>query len=79
MPRFYFNVRAGSTIIEDEEGTELLSLEEARAEALLDARSLMSAAILEGDDISGRSVEISNDAGEVLFILPFTDAINPKA
>jgi hypothetical protein len=76
MPRFYFNVRVGPHVIPDTEGTDLASLQEAQAEALLDARSLMSAAILEGDDISGRSIEICNEAGDVLFILPFGDAVN---
>jgi len=75
MPRFYFNVRSGLAVIEDEEGTELPSLTAAKTEALSDARSLMSAAILEGDDISGRSIEIRNEAGDVLFILPFADAV----
>src|SRR5947207_739010 len=69
MPRFYFNVRAGLVVIEDEEGTELPSLTAAKSEALMDARGLMSAAILEGDDISGRSIEIRNEAGDVVFIL----------
>jgi hypothetical protein len=57
----------------------LSSLQKAQAEALLDARSLMSAAILEGDDISGRSIEIRNEAGELLFTLPFSETIKPRA
>jgi hypothetical protein len=75
MPRFYFNVRVGPHVILDIEGSDLSSRKEAQAEALSDARSLMSAAILEGDDISSRSIEIRNDAGEVLCILPFADAV----
>jgi hypothetical protein len=79
MPRFYFNVRVGPHVILDIEGTDLPSLQEAQAEALLEARSLMSAAILEGDDISSRSIEIHNEADEILFILPFTEAVKPRA
>jgi hypothetical protein len=75
MPRFYFNVLVGPHVILDIEGTDLSSLQEAQADALLDARSLMSAAILEGDDISGRSIEIRSETGDVLFILPFAAAV----
>jgi hypothetical protein len=72
-PRFYFSMHVGPVVIEDEERTELPVA--AKSEALLEARGLMSAAILEGDDISGRSIEIRTEAGEILFILPFADAV----
>ena len=40
MPRFYFNIiTAGGPLI-DFEGTELADLEDARAEAIADARAL---------------------------------------
>jgi hypothetical protein len=79
MPRYYFNVVTTTTTVEDLEGTELPSLDAARKEAIKDARQLMGAAILDGDDISSRRIEISNDAGEVLFVLRFTDAIKPRS
>ncbi|UVC12526.1 hypothetical protein IHQ71_30275 (plasmid) [Rhizobium sp. TH2] len=62
------------TIIEDYEGTELMDLDAARDEALQDARALMSAAMLDGWDISGRSIEICDEAGEVLLRVAFTEA-----
>ncbi len=34
MPRFYFDVREGSTFIEDEEGLEFPNLDEAEQEAI---------------------------------------------
>ncbi|MGO7564842.1 hypothetical protein ACC754_36425 [Rhizobium johnstonii] len=61
------------------EGTELPSLENARQEAIEDARTLMSDAILLGQDISSRGVEIRNEMGEVLLKVPFKDAIKPVA
>lgn len=75
MRRYFFNVIAGTETIEDEEGTELPSLVAARFEALKDARTLMSAAILEGWDISGRSINICGEAGHVLMRVAFRDAI----
>jgi hypothetical protein len=79
MTRYYFNVVTPTTTVEDLEGTELSSLDAARMEAIKDVRQLMGAAILDGDDISNRSIEITNDAGEVLLVLPFADAINPRS
>jgi hypothetical protein len=77
MPRFFFNT-IGSDIVVDPEGAELRSLAEARIEALEDARALMSQAILQGHDISGRRVEICNEAGQVLLVVPFADAIKAR-
>jgi hypothetical protein len=77
MPRYYFNIIAGDGIREDLEGTELPSLEDANAEAIEDARTLMSDAVLLGQDISSRRVEICNEAGDVLLTVSFKDAIKP--
>lgn len=73
--RYYFNMISHAGALNDHEGTELTSLEVARREAIEDARTLMSMAILEGRDISDRSIEICNCAGEVLLIVAFRDAI----
>jgi hypothetical protein len=76
MSRFYFSVITNAEKIIDEEGTELPDLNAARAEAIEDARALMSDAILGGRDISDRSIEISNESGEVLMVVPFVDAVS---
>jgi hypothetical protein len=78
MPRYYFNIVTGDGIREDFEGSELPSLDHARIEAIEDARSLMSDAILLGQDISSRRLEIYNEAGDVLLTVAFADAIKPK-
>ncbi|PDS96048.1 hypothetical protein CO659_21065 [Rhizobium sp. S9] len=62
---------------EDLEGTELPSLEQTWEEAIEDARALMSDAILLGQEISSRRLEICNEAGDVLLTLAFADAIKP--
>jgi hypothetical protein len=75
VPRFYFNIiTAGGPLI-DFEGTELADLEQARAEAIADARALMSTAMIDGYTIFGRSIEIRNEAGDLLLVLPFTEAV----
>lgn len=79
MPRYYFNVVAGHGVREDLEGSDLPDLEHAWAEAIEDARSLMSDAVLRGEDISCRRLDICNEAGEVLLTVPFKDGIKPTA
>ena len=75
MPRFFFNVIVGSTVMVDEDGTELVSLEIAREEALKDARGMMSDAVRQGQDISARRIEIRDETGAILEIVSFVDAI----
>jgi hypothetical protein len=73
MPRYYFNVIAPTKTIKDREGTELSSIDEARAEAIEDARQLMGAAMRSGQDISGRRIEITNARGAVLLVVRFSE------
>jgi hypothetical protein len=73
--RYHFNIIKPSGIARDLEGTELPSLEAARAHAIEDARVLMSMAILEGRDISGRTIEVTSEDGEVVLVLAFRDAV----
>jgi hypothetical protein len=77
MPRYYFNIVTRNSVREDFEGSELSSLEQARSEAIEDARALMSDAILLGQDISSRRLEICDEEGDVLLIVAFADAITP--
>jgi hypothetical protein len=77
MPIFHLNIATRTTVIRDEEGTELVDLAEARREAIKDARGLMSAAILQGRDISHRHIEICNEDGDILLKMPFSDAYEP--
>jgi len=60
----------------DEDGTELATIEDAREEALKDARGMMSDAVRQGQDISARTIEIRDAAGLVLDIVSFADAIS---
>jgi hypothetical protein len=77
MPIFFLNIATRTTIIEDDEGSELADLAEAHREALKDARGLMSAAILQGRDISHRRMEICSAEGTILLRVPFSDAYEP--
>jgi hypothetical protein len=78
MPRYFFHVVAGNKVIPDLEGTDLPDIDTARDEALKDARALMSAAILEGWDISGRSIDIIAESGTVVLNLAFREAVRQR-
>lgn len=78
MHRYFFNVRKGSKTVVDPEGSELPDLAAARAEAIENARDMMSRAILKGYDISRRYViDICGEDGSVLLQVPFAEAILP--
>ena len=77
MTRFFFNYRLGEDYVRDEEGTDLADIHAARAEAVKDARHLMSRSILDGHDVSKRVFEICDETGRVLLELPFVEAISP--
>lgn len=77
MPRYFMNIRTGSgERIEDQEGDDLPDLEASRAEALASAADLMSKSI--GLDWRDCAFEITNERGETEFILPFSQAPQPR-
>ncbi|MFS8148872.1 DUF6894 family protein [Rhizobium sp. BR 249] len=75
MPKFYFNVVSNAGMVIDLEGSDLATIEDARREAVQDARALMSQAVLSGRDISARKIHICDERGAVLQIVAFTDTI----
>ena len=79
MPRYHFNILTESGPIVDDEGTELRDLDHARTEAIADARALMSVAMSDGRTIFGRSIAICNEAGDVMMVVPFSDAVKSSS
>jgi len=64
-------MRDGDRLSEDTEGTELPDLETARAEAIAAAREILSDHIAEGVFVSGRQIEIHDEAGQHLDTVTF--------
>jgi hypothetical protein len=77
MPRYFFDL-VGQQTITDIEGSELASLNEARSEAIEDARAIMSDAVRAGYDVTARRVEIRDEAGELLAVVPFADVLSKR-
>ena len=67
MPRYYFNIRDGYDLDEDEEGIELPDIEAARAEALATVEELRE----ELADAGDIELEITDEEGNRLLTVPF--------
>jgi hypothetical protein len=67
MPRYFFNIRDGYDVDEDEEGIELPDLEAARAEALATVEELRDELV----DAGSIELEITDESGQRLLTVPF--------
>ena len=71
MRRYYFSIVDSLGFIPDDEGRDLPDAEHARDYAIEGARSLLGAEILTGKlDLRGR-IEVTDDGGNVIEIVPF--------
>jgi len=75
MPQFFFHLRDGHDVLLDGEGIELAGLEAAAAQALKEARSLISHDALEGRINLRQRIEVEAPAGTVVHRLEFVDAV----
>lgn len=75
MPRYFFNIRNGNGLTEDEEGRDFPDVGAARAEALKGVRSIVAEEVKEGQlDLAGR-IEITDESGGAIEDIPFGDAL----
>ncbi len=77
MSRFFLHQEIDGDILEDPDGTEAADLAEVRQQAIEAARQLVANAILGGTAPLGRAFRITDEAGHVLLVLPFRDALPP--
>jgi hypothetical protein len=64
LPRYFFHIRDGSSIIPDDEGMELSGMRAAHAEALQSADDLVRAGICAGAG-QPRAIEIVDESGKL--------------
>ncbi|WP_182422089.1 hypothetical protein [Aureimonas sp. ME7] len=74
--RYYFNIREGSVLIEDHDGAELPTLEDAYEEAIQAAREMLATRVLAGQPLGHRSFEIQDQNGNRLVTVPFSNAMS---
>lgn len=73
--KYFFNLRSHDGIEADDVGVELGSLAAAEAEATRAAREMISELVLQDDEIDGKTFEIADAQGTVLFIVPFRNLL----
>ena len=76
MPHFYLHLRDGDTLLKDPDGRDFGSLDEARIEAILSARELMSARVLAGRKPNHSWFEIADCNDNVALVVWFEEAIS---
>jgi len=77
LSRFYLHQQIANGLIEDPDGTEAVDLTAAKHEAILAARQLLANAILTGVPPLGTAFQITDEAGQMLLTVPFSDALPP--
>ncbi|MCB8820859.1 DUF6894 family protein [Microvirga rosea] len=68
MPLYFFNIRDGYDVDEDEEGVELPDLDAARAEAIATVEELRD----QLTDAANIELEITDETGRRLLTVPFS-------
>ena len=74
MPRYYFDCLGDHELVADDHGADLPSLTAAREHALRIARSVMAAGS-RTDDWSRWTVDVADEAGEPVLVVPFPEAL----
>jgi hypothetical protein len=75
MARFFFHLKRGDEIIEDDEGTDLPNTAEARERALQSAREILTEAIKGGWELYADALIVTDDQGEPVAFVPLVEAL----
>lgn len=75
MTRFHFHLHECGTVLEDEDGAELLNVEAARARAVSEAREIMSSEVRQGALCLGCCIVVTDTAGAEVLRVPFREAV----
>ena len=76
MARYFMHLRDGTEQILDPEGLEFPSVDAVRKATLIAARDLMTGDIRTGVIDFRFRIDVEDEAGEVIYTLPFKHAIN---
>ena len=77
MPLYYLHLRDGTDQILDPEGLELNGMEAVRKAVLRGARDTISHDVIADGIVDFRfRIDAENEAGEIVYSLPFTDAVS---
>ena len=76
MPRFFLHLHQCEKYYPDEEGQSLHDLSAARRVAIRDARGLMAEEMKSGRLCLGCRIDIADETGRVLDVIPFKNAVD---
>ena len=76
MARYFMHLRDGTEQILDPEGLEFPNIEAMRKAVLVSARDLMTGDIREGVMDLRFRIDVEDEAGEIIYTLPFKHAVN---
>ena len=80
MPLFFFHLRGGPDGLSlDKDGLDLLDVEAAYLEAHQTALDMAQEWLRKGRNPRGYAFEVANGAGEVVFEVPFAEALDRQA
>jgi Domain of unknown function (DUF6894) len=75
---YYFHLRDGTDVLLDPDGRALPSLAAVAGVALHEARAIISAEAKGGEISLDQSIDVEDQAGQVVHTLAFTEAIQIK-
>ncbi|NLS07165.1 hypothetical protein HGP14_34760 [Rhizobium sp. P32RR-XVIII] len=71
MARYYFHIRTGDQLVEDDEGVELPNVAAVQQEARNAAREMIAELVMGGEQIAAQRFEIVDESGDIVAVLPF--------
>jgi hypothetical protein len=71
MAKVFFNLVTPEQLIIDEDGVELASVDDARAEAAESAKQVIANALEQGGDVGGYAFNVTDEAGQPVLIFEF--------
>ncbi len=74
MPRYYFHIRKGAVLVEDQDGTEVSEAESVEEKAIEAVRDLLADGDLQGLDRRPWVYEVADATGSTVLLLPFKAA-----
>ena len=77
MARYFFHLRVGNELIEDEDGSDLSDPDQVRSQALRTGRELWANACKAGKELVAEAILVADEHGRSVMSMPLADAL-PK-
>jgi hypothetical protein len=75
MPRYHLSIRHRGRLYHDDEGEEIAGEREVRDQALATVRDIMRTASLAVTNWMDCTLEVTDETGHIVLLLPFSDTV----